>query len=181
MKKLGKLTFKRLEEFDHDELQNFLNDCARLGYENNSSFKSIKLDNMVMPHGQFFIGLDNDKIFTLAGVHAMEPHKYRCLFRGAALPGYSTGLTGLRASYQFIYILNMQIDFILEYDPNAEFYITTNHSQEKGKSSRMNDVWCPRAAKQGILLIEDENFLYNNILQRLWKINVTCYKKWRVL
>ena len=181
MKRPGKITFKKLEDSDHASLQDFLDSCRQLGYENNTSFESIKLDTMIMPHGQFFIGLDNNTIFTFAGIHVMEPHKYRCLFRGAGLPRYSTGLTGLRASYQFIYLLDMQIDFILEHDPLAEFYITTNHNQENGKSSRMNDVWCPRAAKQGIMSLEDENFLYNYTLQRLWKINVSLYKQWRVL
>lgn len=179
MEQLGKLTFKKLEIPDYGKLEIFLNICDELGYKNNKSFESIKLDKMTMPHGQFFIGLDEDKIFTFAGVHIMEPHTYRCLFRGAGLPYYSTGLTGLKASYQFIYLLNMQIDFILEHDTLAEFYLTTNHSQDKGKSSRMNDVWCPRAEKQGILTLVDENFMYNNTLQRLWKINVATYKQWR--
>jgi hypothetical protein len=181
MKQLGKITFKKLETSDHDKLQVFLNACIDLGYENNKSFESIKLDKMIMPYGQFFIGLDEDKIFTFAGIHIMQPHKYRCLFRGAGLPGYSTGLTGLRASYQFIYLLNMQIDFILAHDSQAEFYLTTNHVQDNGKSSKMNKIWCPRITKQGVLKLVDDSFLYHNTLQSLWKIDVVTYKQWRVI
>lgn len=181
MEQLGRITFKQLETSDYNQLQVFLDTCNRLGYENNKSVESIKLDKMSMPYGQFFIGLDNDKIFTFAGVHVMEPHKYRCLFRGAGLPGYSTGLSGLRASYQFIYILNNQIDFILEYDPLAEFYVTTNIAQDNGKSGRMNALWLPKATKQGIFELVDDNFHYNHTFQRLWRLNVDRYKEYRII
>lgn len=180
MEQLGRITFKQLEPSDHTSLQVFLDECNQLGYENNKSFESIKLDKMTMPYGQFFIGLIDDKIFTLAGVHHMELNKYRCMFRGATLPGYSTGLTGLRASYQVIYLLNMQIDLILEHNKDAEFYVTTNISQDNGKSARMNTVWLPRASKIGLFELVDSNFMYNNTLQRLWKLNVEKYKSWRL-
>ena len=41
MDQLGKLTFKKLEEDDHPALSVFCNECDKLGYENNQSFKSI--------------------------------------------------------------------------------------------------------------------------------------------
>lgn len=176
----GKIIFKKLEKCDYDKLQIFLDRCNDLNYENNKSFNSIKLDKMKMPYGQFFIGLINDKIITLAGVHHMDNNRYRCMFRGATLPGYTTGLTGLRASYQVIYLLNMQIDLIMEYNKDAEFYVTTNLDQDKGKSSRMNKFWLPRARKAGIFELIDENFEYNYTKQCLWRLNVEKYKSWRL-
>jgi hypothetical protein len=181
----GKLyNVRALTEKDYSELQIFCDKCSDLGYENNSSFEKIKLDKMHWPYGQYFIATDGENIFSFAGVHLISElnlNAYRCLFRGAGLSGYSTGKTGLRASYQFIEILNLQIDFVLNHNPNAEFYITTNHSQEKGKSEKMNDIWCPRAEKQGIIELVNDNFVYNYTLQSLWKINVSRYKQWRVL
>lgn len=176
----GKIIFKKLEELDYDKLQIFLDSCNNLGYENNKSFDSIKLDKMKMPYGQFFIGLINDKIITLAGVHHMDDNRYRCMFRGASLPGYTTGLTGLRASYQVMYLLNMQIDLILNHNPSAEFYVTTNVEQSKGKSSNMDKIWLPRASKIGLFELVDDNFIYNYTTQRLWKLNVEKYKSWRL-
>ena len=180
MEQLGKITFKQLETSDYDKLQVFLDTCNHLGYENNKSVDSIKLDKMTMPYGQFFVGIIDDKLFTLAGVHIMENNKYRCMFRGATLPGYTTGLTGLRASYQVIYLLNMQIDLIRQHNPSSEFYVTTNIEQNYGKSSRMDTVWLPRASKLGLFELVDDNFMYNYTLQRLWKINVEKYKQWRL-
>lgn len=186
MARHGKLLFRKLDDSDLGSLTDFCNSCKSLGYTNNSSFESMKLSQMSFPYGEFFVGIDEETntIFNVAGIHRVleiNEHAYRALFRGASLPGYGTGLTGLRASHQFIYLLNMQIDFILEHDPKAEFYLTTNHTQLQGKSSRMNDVWCPRAEKQGIISLIDDNFLYNHTPQRLWKIDVTYYKQWRVL
>lgn len=180
METLGKITFKQLEPSDHNMLQEFLDTCRVLGYENNTSFKSIKLDTMTMPYGQFFIGVLDNKIVTFAGVHIMEDHRYRCMFRGAALPGYTTGLTGLRSSLQVIYLLNMQIDLILSIDPLAEFFVTTNVEQNVGKSSKMNTLWLPRMHLLGIMTLENDSFYYNHVLQRLWRINVSKYKEWRL-
>ena len=181
MEQPGKITFKQLEESVFPKLQIFLDKCKELGYENNSSFDTIKLDQMKLPYGCFFIGEKDNQIITFAGVHHMSDNKYRCMFRGAALPGFTTGLTGLRASYQVIYLLNMQIDLIRSINPDSEFYVTTNIEQNKGKSSRMNTAWCPRAVKEGIFTLEDEDFFYNYTHQRLWKIKVDEYKKWRLI
>lgn len=180
MEQRGKITFKQLDIIDHDKLQTFLDKCKNLGYMNNSSFQSIKLDSMKLPYGQFFIGLCDNDIFTLAGVHLIEDNKYRCMFRGATLPGYTTGLTGLRSSYQVMFLLNMQVDLIRTINSDSEFYVTTNISQDNGKSSIMNNVWLPRASRIGIFELVDSNFYYNNTMQRLWKLNVDKYKSWRL-
>lgn len=187
MVQLGKLEFRKLENSDKDALQKFCDTCKKLGYHNNDSFKSIKLDQMKMPYGQYFIGHDNEKniIFNLCGVHRMfeiNNHAYRVFFRGATLPGYTTGKLGVKSSFQLMEILNMQIDFILEHDPSAEFYFTTNleRSETNGKSQRMDDLMAPRTARTGIFNLVDEDFEYMYTRQRLWRVNVAAYKEWRL-
>ena len=88
------LELRLLQESDHAKLLDFCNSCKKLGWDNNESFQAIKLDKMSMPHGQFFIGYDHSKdiIWNLAGVHRFPEvgeDAWRCLFRGAQLPGYS--------------------------------------------------------------------------------------------
>jgi len=185
MEKLGKLTFRKLKDSDKDALQEFCNTCNELGYHNNDSFKAIKLDQMKMPYGQYFIGYDNEKniIFNLCGVHRMfeiNDRAYRVFFRGATLPGYTTGKVGIKSSFQLVEILNMQIDFILKHEPNAEFYFTTNlkRSETNGKSQRMDELMTPRAARTGIFNLISENFEYMYTQQRLWRVNVPKYKAW---
>ena len=60
-----------------------------------------------------------DIIFNLAGVHHLpevSPNAWRCLFRGAQLPGYavSKGISKnmFKTGYQLAYVLPMQIEFI---------------------------------------------------------------------
>lgn len=180
MEKLGK-QFKELDESDLPALQIFCNACKELGYINNQSFDAIKLDKMKMPYGKFFIGIEENKIFTIAGIHIIPelgPNSYRCLFRGATLPGYITGLGFLKNSWQFIITLDQQINFIKNINKNAEFYLTSNKEQKLGKSSKIDKFFCPRAERLGILTLVDNNFNYMNTEQRLWKINVDVYKDW---
>lgn len=169
---------------DHIKLRQFCDQCRKLGYDNNINFESMKVDKMYWPYGQYFFAADGDTIFSVAGVHVLpevNKNAYRCLFRGAGLPGYYTGKFGLRASYQFIYLLNMQIDFVLRHNPDAEFYLTTNVTDAKGKSKKMNDVYCPKLMKQGVVDLVTDDFYFNYTVQSLWKINVFRYKEFRVL
>jgi hypothetical protein len=177
--------FKKLEPSDLSALQQFCNECKTLGYVNNESFAAIKLDKMVMPYGQFLIGLEDGKIFTIAGVHRLPEvnnHAWRCLFRGAQLPGYTPAwsLDIFKSGIHFSQLLYMQIKLVQDIDPNAEFYVSTNVDSNIGaKSSRMNDVMMPRIAKRGIWNLELENFMLYNVPQNLWKVNVANYMEAR--
>lgn len=177
--------FKVLEASDLPALKIFCEECKTLGYVNNESFAAIKLDKMVMPYGQFLIGIDAGKIFTIAGVHRLPEvsnHAWRCLFRGAQLPGYTPtwSLDIFKSGIHFSQFLCMQIKLVQEIDPKAEFYVSTNvHSNVGAKSSRMNDVMMPRIAKRGIWKLELENFMLYNVPQNLWKVNVANYMEAR--
>ena len=178
------IIFKKLANEDYDLLKTFCERCYHLGYDNNISFEAMKLELMNWPHGQFFFAANGDTMFSVAGVHVLPEVNntaYRCLFRGAGLPGYHTGRSVLRSSYQFIYLLNMQIDFVQNINPDAEFYLTTNIDGNKGKSKKMNDIFCPKLARYGVVELIDDNFYLNYTTQSLWKINVSKYKEFRVL
>ena len=187
MVKLGKIIFKKLESSDLDKLKIFCADCEKLGYFNNSNFTNIKLDQMRMPHGQFFVGIDTEKdiIFSLAGVHQLSEinqHAWRCLFRGAQLPRYTPiwSMDIFKSVLHLNQFLYMQIKFVQEIDPNAEFYLSTNINANSGsKSSRMNEKIMPRIVKQGICELFLENFMLYNVPQNLWKINVPKYMQIR--
>ena len=183
-------SFRLLEPTDLGILQDFCNACKKLGYKNNESFASIKLDKMTMPFGRFFIGYDNrhKKIFTLAGIHKLDEvndRAWRCLFRGATLPGYtmSNGLSKnfFQTMYQFKFILPLQIEYIKNRFINPEFYITTvnakNNTDDAGKSKRMSVVAAKTMAKKNIIeKVKDDIILYYTN-QTLWKINLTNFYK----
>lgn len=174
-----------LEQNDLPMLAKFCSECELLGLENNKDFTSIKLDKMQMPHGQFFVAVDNDKIFSLAGVHYLPeigPNAWRCLFRGAQLPKYTPqwSMDIFKSGIHFSYFLYTQIKFIQAYDTNAEFYISTNvDNPSAGSSSRLDRIMMPRLAKQGYWNLDKTNITLFNTVQNLWKINVPQYMEAR--
>lgn len=180
MAQLGKLTFKLYEDTDKEALEEFCRACAELGYENNSSFKAMKLDK-----AYFFMALDQDKIVSVAGVHKLpevNKHAWRCLFRGAQLPGYTPAwsMDIFKSGIHFSQFLYRQIKLVQDLDPQAEFFVSTNIKSNTGaKSSRMNDVMMPHVAKRGIWYLYAENFELYHVPQNLWKINVDVYMEAR--
>lgn len=180
MEKLGKLIFRTLENSDLPELKIFCNACKELGYENNASLESMKFSTAV-----FFGAFDDDKIISLAGVHRLSEvndRAWRCLFRGAQLPGYTPqwSLDIFKSGIHFSQFLYRQIKLVQDIDPQAEFYISTNIKSNTGaKSSRLNDIMMPRIAKMGIWELHLENFPLYHVPQNLWRVNVAVYMKAR--
>lgn len=176
-----------LEQTDLPMLATFCSECGLIGLENNKDFASIKLDKMSMPYGQFFVAVDNDRIFSIAGIHHLPevgPNAWRCLFRGAQLPGYTPkwSMDIFKSGIHFAYFLYAQIKFIRERDSNAEFYISTNvDNPSAGSSSRLDKVMMPRLAKQGYWNLDKADFTLFNTVQNLWKVNVPQYMASREL
>ena len=136
---------------------------------------------MKMPYGQYFVGLDGDRFFTVAGVHKIDEVGligWRCLFRGAQLPGYTPkwSMNMYESGIQWSYLLYHQIKMVKELEPYANLYISTNvDNPSAGSSSRLNSVMMPRLTKQGYFELVAKNFTMYNTHQNLWKINVEKY------
>lgn len=183
----GKLEFRKLEDSDLPCLEKFCNTCKDLGYENNSNFKAIKLDQMKMPYGQYFIGYDHEKkiIWNLAGVHQLPEinhNGWRCLFRGLQLPGYSMINTLsknlFKSCYQISYILPMQMQFIKNKYSDAKFYMTSNNKKNEkysGKSQRLDSIIMPSMERYGSFkrIYDDIELFYTR--QSVWEINEDIY------
>jgi hypothetical protein len=182
MDKLGKLTFKKLTSDDVPQIEKFCKKCALLGYENNSSLKAMKFD-----FATFFGAYDQDKIVSLAGVHhipELGSNAWRCLFRGAQLPGYTPkwSMNIFNSGIHFSQFLFQQINFIKESNALAEFYITTNVNNPKaGASSRLHKTMMPRLSKMGYWNLVSLNTVLYNTEQSVWKVNVFNYMKDREL
>ena len=175
------LELRLLTQDDRPALEKFFAACESLGLENNKNADAIKLDKMHMPYGQYFIGWDHNKncIWNLAGIHHLPElgsNKWRVLFRGAQLPGYALGVGKdfLRVSYHWRYFLPMQIKFINENYPDAEFVISTNiKNASAGKSDQLNKKLMPLLVNRGIVSLYKENFELFYTKQNVWLINQT--------
>jgi hypothetical protein len=142
---------------------------------------------MSMPHGQFFIGYDHSKdiIWNLAGVHRFPEvgeDAWRCLFRGAQLPGYS--LSGsftkdvYKNGYHLSYLLPMQMEFIRVLYPTSKFYMSSNNLTNKthfAKSQKLDSVIMPYLAKRGIFTRTHKDFMLYGTSQSVWQVNVDRY------
>lgn len=180
------LEFRLLTESDYPDLQVFCDYFKQQGLKNNDSFESIKLLKMKMPYGQYFIGYDTDKkqIWNLLGVHHLpeiHEHAWRVFFRGAQLPGYrlGTALTSdiFKLGFQITYMIEMQVKFILEHDPQAEFFASTNTPQAEtfARSQFIDQNIAPMLVKRGVFTKEFEDFELFKTKQSIWKLNVNKY------
>ena len=185
----GKLIFKRYEPQDYDKLIEFCSKCKDLNYHNNVDLKAIKFDKMVMPYGQFYVGIDTDKdiIFTLAGVHRLpevNDKAWRCMFRGAQLPGYFNKVSKnmFDLNYHFSQLMYLQMTDILSLYPDSEFYVTTNiEDDNNGFSSRVNRVMMPYVEKTGIWKLYLSDVMLYNTRQNVWRVDTEEYFKQRAL
>lgn len=180
------LVFRLLEESDYPALRTFCDYFKEKGLKNNNSFESIKLDKMKMPYGQYFIGYDlkENRIWNLLGIHHLpeiHEHAWRCFFRGAQLPGYrlGTALTSdiFKLGYQITYMIEMQIKFILEYDPSAEIFASTNTPKAEtfARSQFIDQHIAPMLERRGVFTKAREDFLLFNTPQSIWKLNIDKY------
>lgn len=172
----GKLTFKLLTNDDIPMIEDFCRECSLLGYKNNESLESMKFN-----FATFFAALDNEKIISLAGVHPLpevNKNAWRCLFRGAQLPGYTPqwSMNIFKSGIQFSQLLYRQIQYVKKINDKSEFYISTNLNSNTGaKSHRMNSVIMPRISKLGVWSLHTENMMLYHVPQNLWKLDVSKY------
>jgi len=181
MVKLGKMNFRFATKDDESLVEKF---CKSQNFSNNTSLKKMKWE-WVLEEGAWTVATHKDKIVSIAGIHELpevSPDAYRCLFRGAQLPGYTlgTGRDIFKTGIQLSQLLNLQINWALEQNLNAELYISTNINDDGGKSKRMNDTMMPLLARRGIWKLEQSMMLFN-VPQRLWRINVLKYMEERNL
>ena len=172
----GKIQIRILDVEDIPIIEKFCQQCRDLGYENNASLKAMKFDSAT-----FFGAFIENKLFSLAGVHIfseINQHAYRCLFRGAQLPGFTPtwSMDIFKSGIHFSYLLFEQINYVLNNDDQAEFYITTNISNPKaGSSSKLDKIMMPRLASKGYCSLYRSNYYLHNVEQNIWKINLEEY------
>ena len=178
MEKLGKLTFRLATERDRTLVEQF---CKSQNYSNNTSLEAMKWE-WCLRNGAWTVAIHEDKIISIAGIHDLPEvghNCYRCLFRGAQLPGYTlgTGRDIFKTGIQLSYLLNLQIEWAPK---SADLFISTNINDDGGRSQRMNDTMMQLLAKRGIWSLDQQIELYN-VPQNLWRINVQRYKEERNL
>ena len=172
-------------EFTSDQIsavEEFCRACELVGYKNNDSVKSMRLDWCLNLGGQFFLTYLNDKIISLSGCHPLPEageHVYRILFRGATLPEYQNLHRTLSKTHMnsipFYYHVPCQILWASSAG-YTDYAITTNHNnkddiQSMNKSHRVFKL----LEKQHMVTCLHENLWLFNNAQSVWSVNVDNY------
>jgi len=182
------LEIRELKETDFANLEVFCDQCLKLGWHNNSSLEKLKVEKLIMPYGKFFIGYDhnNECIWNIAGIHQLpeiSPTAWRCLFRGAQLPGYSVSSSFskniFKNGFHLSYFLPIQINYIKSLFEDAQFYMTSNSPSNQtdtaGKSIRMDKIMRNTLLKSGVITEYASEFDLYYTKQSIWKINQKRY------
>ena len=120
-----------IDETLYDKLQIFCNECNKLGYKNNASFKAMKLE-WCKNWGEYYCAIKDNKIIAVAGCHPLpeiSKNGWRILFRGCELPKTSPYKGLNKGNWNTITWRNF-IPVFIDYCPSKELYITTNISNE---------------------------------------------------
>ena len=165
----------------YNQLQIFCNECNKLGYKNNASFKAMKLE-WCKNLGEYYCAIKDNKIVAVAGCHPLpeiSKNGWRILFRGCELPSSSPYKSLNKGDWNSI----TQRDFIplfINYCPTDELYLTTNISNEHSGKALRNHRLMALLAKQGILDKVCDTMLYYTE-QTVWRLNIDEYNRRRKL
>ena len=170
------MLIKTIEHEDLEMLQEFCDECSKLGYQNNSSFGAMRL-SWCKDVGEYWCAIKDNKIVAVAGCHPIpevSDNAWRIMFRGCELPGNDT-FKGLGKGDWNSITQREVIPKMIEWIPSNELYITTNidHDHSNGKATR-NHRLMGLLAKQKIL-DNCGDMLYNGVNQTLWKLNIDEY------
>jgi hypothetical protein len=171
---------EKISDIHLEMLQNFCDECKRIGYENNSSFQRMNL-LWCKDVGEYWCAIQNNEIIAVAGCHPLpevEKDAWRIMYRGCELPrrdvfkGLGKGDWNSITQREFIPLM-------IEWVPSNKLYITTNinHDHSNGKAPR-NHKLMGLLAKQGIL-DNCGSMLLNGVNQALWKLNIGEYTRRR--
>ena len=180
-------TTKRLTTIEYtdqtNDLEVFCDKCADLGYKNNSSVKSMKLDWCLNSGGKFFMTYRNEEIIALSGCHPLPevgPATWRLLFRGVNLKNNIFGVMSKShmTSTGFFYHVLPQVAWAQEHGGD-QFVITTNWVNPEIKSMEKSHRTFKLLERQGLVSCLVEKMELFNTIQTVWQLNLSKYSQLR--
>lgn len=159
-------------------LTKFCDECAALGWHNNSSIKAMKFREVYLKGGAYLGIIENDKLISVAGYAPfpqLHDNAWKIFYRSATLPGkvINTGLhrgTGPRG--------RMYIDNFIKLCPSEHLYVTTNiennsydnilrYNKSLELESKLPDAYIHKVCEITLF----------NTLQAVWKLDIDAYKR----
>jgi hypothetical protein len=155
-------------------VEEFLAECDKRNFKNNSSLKALKWDWCTSEGGKWFGTVKQGKIVSMSGIHPFKDG-YRALFRGAQLE--SRHVKGLNRyqfqSWPFYAHLPLQIEWA-RWQGSDKIYITTNvTNDESGRMNRVHKSFVPLEKAGVVTHCGIEEVFYTQ--QSVWQLNVDRY------
>jgi hypothetical protein len=166
---------------DHSALlEEFCQEAAKAGYENNSSLALMKFNGKydLYEQADFWGIMFENKLICVSGCHKWKDRTQRCLFRSATLPAYDSIVPGLNRNHMnslpFSVMMPYQIAKGVE-DGVEHFYITTSNGEHdaSGKMKRTHKA-LQILAKNGIVDFVADEIIYSTP-QTKWELNLDRY------
>lgn len=170
-----------------DSLFEFMNECEKLGYANNTSLKALKFDWIEETGGSWWGTYDSNRLIAISAIHPFLDG-WRALHRGAQIQLRPfNGLNKYQKQNYGIYDhLHMQIQWsgmFKDYDNEPKpIYITTSIESADDRSGKMNRIHRSASilAAQGMFEHVLDDIIYG-VNQSIWKVNVDRYYEIRNL
>ncbi len=171
------------------QLKEFCRKCDSLGYINNSTIEKMNL-LWCKYYGEFFCGLLNDEIISVAGCHPfpeISKNAWRMMYRGCDLPATMAPRPwkGLSKGDWNSVCQRLIFPKCIEYAPTDELYISTAHVEHSGGLALRNHRLTGHLANQGILYYYKDMELMSprgeKHPQTVWGVNPEEYYRRRKL
>jgi hypothetical protein len=163
------------------KLEIFCDEAESLGYNNNSSLKTMKYE-WCKDYGEYFCAIEDDKIVSVAGCHPLpevNDKAWRVMFRGAQLPGYNKSF-GLNKYHMSAITWREIMPAQIEFCNTNELYITTNIEHDaSGKMNRTHRLFKGLAKVGMVEHYKDMELYYTD--QSVWKLNIDEYNHRRAM
>ena len=155
-------------------LQDFMDECARRGLENNSTIEKLNLFKS-QPRNVLFLLKKDERVVGTFGAHTLSlfDNAYRICARACVLTDH-TEHNSLRTVNQIKTHQNVLARYGLDAcikwvnDPNANIYIST-HPSEVGAMKLMHRIVLPAFEKTGFVQCVGDH-LYMKHVQTFWKV-----------
>jgi len=170
------LVAKIYDNSQQDELNNFCNECKKIGYKNNESLKKLKLDRV-----KYSCIYDKHKIIAISGTHHVDyytgKHDWGVWYRVVILPEYHTyfNQTMPYGSSSIAFRICLKENILFAKKHGAEIFLfTTNLNNDQSPKMIRQNSHARMFEKLGILSYLGEREIFYTP-QNLWKINIKSY------
>ena len=133
-----------LKNVDKETLERFFWECNRLGYQNNTSLATIRVEFVKQRNGNIWFLMKENEIIGMSGCHRFDEYdqnSYRIQYRGCELPGKDVKRGLARSHFNsstFRELIPYQLKWIEDHGYDKyNVYLTVNHGHKNHRTMEL--------------------------------------------